>query len=94
MRVRIVKPMAGILGGQSLGRFIPGLIYDVEKNFALQLIALGGAKADDSTEPALVIKVDEKTGIDEAQLTGGVLVIPPDSADERPKHRGRVRKRR
>jgi len=83
MRVRIIRPLAGILEGQSLGQFTLGLLYEVDDAFARQLISMGGAREETSLEPALVVRVTDEA-LDEARLTGGVRVVVFDRADERP----------
>jgi hypothetical protein len=83
MRVRIIKSLAGVLHGHSLARFTPGLAYDVDDVLARQLISMGGAREEISERPALVIPVNDDE-LDESRLTGGVRVIPPDTAHDYP----------
>jgi hypothetical protein len=83
MRVRIIKSVAGVLDGQSLARFAPGLVYDIDDALARQLISMGGAREELSEHPALVIPVNDER-LDEARLTGGVRVIPPETAHDHP----------
>src|SRR5262245_28255246 len=83
MRVRIIRPLAGILEGQSLARLVPGLLYEMDDAFARQLISMGGAREETSHEPALVIRSGDEQP-DEARLTGGVRVVAPDMANDRP----------
>jgi hypothetical protein len=92
MRIRIVKPMAGVLDGHSLARFAPGLTYDVIEPLARQLVAMGGAVNDRSRNPALVVATDAQSSLDEAVLTGGIHVVPAqDIAADRTKRRIRSR---
>src|SRR5262249_54855510 len=75
MRVRIVKPMAGIIDGVSLGRFIPTLTYEVGASLGHHLIAIGGATAIAPSDPSSAITLD--WSIDEAHVVGGVTIVPP-----------------
>jgi hypothetical protein len=83
MRVRIIRPLAGVLEGQSLARLIPGLLYEMDDAFARQLISMGGAREETSQQPALVIRGSDEQP-DDARLTGGVRVVALDTADDRP----------
>jgi hypothetical protein len=88
MRVRILRAVAGVLDGQSLGKLTPGLLYELDDALARQLMSMGCAKEESSQAPALVMRaVDEP--LDEARLTGGVRVVPLESArdDSRPDRR-------
>jgi hypothetical protein len=86
LRVRILKALTGIMEGHSLSQFLPGYIYDVTESFGLNLMALGTAIEVRSTDPAV------SDDIDMSRLTGGVHVIPPDKAEDRPERR-RIRRR-
>lgn len=82
MRIRILRAVAGVLDGQSLGRLIPGLLYELDDALARQLISMGCAEEEDSRAPALVMRaVDES--LDEARLTGGVRVVAREVAADR-----------
>ena len=81
MRIRIIKPVAGVLDGQSLGQFTPGLVYELDDALARQLISMACAKEETSEALALVINQNDETR-DEARLTGGVRVIAPHSAHD------------
>jgi len=78
LRVRILKALTGIIEGQSLSQYLPGFIYEVDDFVGEQLIVLNAAVEVRATDPA----VDDD--IDMSRLTGGVHVIPPDKADDRP----------
>ena len=88
MRVRILKAVAGVLDGQSLGRLVPGLLYELDDGLARQLMSMGCAKEENSHAPALVMRVTDEP-LDEALLIGGVRVVPRDTAkdDARPDRR-------
>jgi len=81
MRVRIFKPVAGVLDGQSLGKLTPGLLYELDDALARQLISMGCAREESSQAPALVVRVVDEP-LDEARLTGGVRVVPRAKADD------------
>jgi hypothetical protein len=44
MRVRIVKTMAGVLDGVSLGHLIPGVTYEVEDSLGAYLVSTRSAE--------------------------------------------------
>ena len=79
MRVRILKAAAGVLDGQSLGRLAPGLLYELDDAFARQLMSMGCAKEENSQAPALVMRPADEP-LDEGPLTGGVHVVPRETA--------------
>jgi hypothetical protein len=81
MRIRIIKPLAGVLDGQSLAKFTPGLLYELDAALARQLISMGCAREEHSHAPALVIRVSDDS-LDEARLTGGVRVVAPETAND------------
>jgi hypothetical protein len=90
VRVRMLKPMVGVLDTVSLSRLVPGLTYDVDEGLAKHLISCGAAEETASTRPALVVPVDDPYL---AHVTGGITVSqvnPPArevAADQRPKVR-------
>jgi hypothetical protein len=81
MRVRILKAVAGVLDGQSLGRLAPGLLYELDDALARQLMSMGCAKEENSQAPALVMRAADEL-FDEGPLTGGVRVVPRDTAKD------------
>jgi hypothetical protein len=81
MRIRIIKPLAGVLDGQSLAKFAPGLLYELDDALARQLISMGCAREEHSHAPVLVIRVNDDA-LDEARLTGGVRVVAPETAND------------
>jgi hypothetical protein len=81
MRVRILKAAAGVLDGQSLGRLAPGLLYELDDALARQLMSMGCAKEENSQAPALVMRATDEP-FDEGPLTGGVHVVPRDTAKD------------
>jgi hypothetical protein len=87
VRVRILKSLNGVIEGRSLSRLLPGYVYDVDSFTGQQLIELKAAIEVRSTDPALATVTDE----DLQRVSGGVIVVPSDRADDRPEGR---RKRR
>jgi hypothetical protein len=81
MRVRILRAVAGVLDGQSLGKLNPGLLYELDDALARQLISMGCAREESSQAPALVMRVADEP-LDEARLTGGVRVVRRAKADD------------
>jgi hypothetical protein len=81
MRVRILKAVAGVLDGQSLGRLAPGLLYELDDALARQLMSMGCAKEEHSQAPALVMRATDEP-LDEARLTGGVHVFAREIAKD------------
>jgi hypothetical protein len=62
VRIRILKPMAGVLDGVSLGHLEPGLTYEVEESLGAYLvstqsaeeIAFGDSRVMDSKDDTLI----------------------------------------
>lgn len=62
VRIRILKPMAGVLDGVSLGHLEPGLTYEVEESLGGYLVstesaeevAFGDSRAMDSKDDTLI----------------------------------------
>jgi len=79
MRVRILKAVAGVLDGQSLGRLTPGLLYELDDALARQLMSMGCAKEENSQTPALVMRAGDEP-LDDGPLIGGVRVVPRETA--------------
>jgi hypothetical protein len=84
MRIRIIKAVAGVLDGQSLGQLTPGLVYELDDGLARQLISMACAREEHSEALALVIRSGDED-LDEARLTGGVRVIRPEIAHDAPR---------
>ena len=91
MRVRILKALTGIIEGHPLSQFVPGFVYDVDDVVGGQLIVLRAAIEVRATDPAVYPPHDD---IDMARLTGGVQVVAPDSADDRPQLRKKPDRRK
>lgn len=85
MNIRILKALSGVIEGESLSQLHPGYVYQVSEPFGLQLIALDAAVELRSTDPT-------SEDIDIARLTGGIHVVPPDRAEDRPEKRRRKRR--
>jgi len=74
--------MAGIIGGVSLGRFIPRLTYEVEASLGHHLIAIGGATEIPPSDPSSAITLD--WSVDETHVVGGVTIVPPTNRIDEP----------
>jgi hypothetical protein len=85
MRVRIVKPGEGVMGGISLSHLMPTCVYDLESLTAQHLIASGCAEEIAASTPALVVPVDEPSVLE--VLTRGVSITSARAiaADESPR---------
>ena len=83
-----MKAATGVIEGLSLSQLSPGLIYDVDDFVGGQLIALNAAVEVHRSDEAIVTD-DDDDKIE--RLSGGVKVIPTDTADERPEQRRRKR---
>ena len=91
LRIRILQALAGVIEGHSLSQFTAGYIYDVAEPFGRQLIEMKAAVEVRATDPFIEPQGDD---IDMARLTGGVQVVPPDKADDRPQLRQKPDRRK
>ena len=87
MRVRILKPLTGIIEGISLSQFVPGQVYQVSEDIGAQLIELCFATAVQSTDPLLATPKTSSADVDVERVSGGIVILPPDTADDRPNRR-------
>ena len=85
MRVRVIRSVEGVIEGRPLSQFVTGYIYEVPDAYGQQLIALEAAIEVRATDPAVGKEIDME------RLTGGVVVVPPDRADDRPERRRKNR---
>ena len=95
-RVRMLKPLAGVLDGLSLSTLAPGLIYDLEASLARYLISCGAAEESADGRAVSVVPEDDPYI---AHVVGGVIVTqavasPPDTAADKPPKVRRLRKRK
>ena len=74
--------MNGVIEGRPLSQFIPGFIYELDDFMGAQLVELHCAVEVRSTDPVVATE-------DFDRLTGGVVIVPPDKADDRPERRRR-----
>ena len=82
MRVRILKPSAGIIERVSLSSLLPGLTYELPASLGTFLVAKGSA-VEVVPAPGIVIPLDNPDAFH--QILGGVTVVQPrDRPDERP----------
>ena len=91
MRVRIRKPLEGIVQGVSLSHLVPGLTYDLDTSLGAYLVTIGAGDAVPSKRPALVVPLDSEDYFNKA--LGGVSVTQIDEAADRPKRKS-TRKRK
>ena len=84
MRVRILKPQTGIVDGLSLSQFVAGFIYEVNEPVGTQLVQTDAAIEVRGTDPAICLD-----DVDLERLSGGIQIVPPDKADDRPERRRR-----
>lgn len=93
-RVRIIRPVAGVVDGVSLSALWPGLIYELEVGLARYLVTCGAAE-ESATRPVSVVPADDPYI---AHLTGGVIVTyapqPKDIAADKTSTVPRLRKRK
>ena len=92
VRVRIVKPLTGVIEGHPLSSLIPGYIYEIDDFTGEQLLALNAAVEVRSTDPVLATPSTASDDVDVERVAGGVIVIPADTADDRPEKRRRKRR--
>jgi hypothetical protein len=88
VRVRIRKPLEGIVQGVSLAGLVPGLTYDLDATLGGYLVTVGAADAIVSSSPALVIPLDAPEDL--PPVLGGVSVSQiAEAADEPGRKRSR-----
>lgn len=87
MRVRILKPLTGIIEGISLSQFVPGQVYQVSEDIGVQLIEMQAATEVQSTDPILATPKTSSADVDVERVSGGIVILPPDTADDRPNRR-------
>ena len=71
MRIRIKKPLEGVMDGLSLSLLIPGVVYEVTVSIGTWLVCQGVAEE----EVSLVVPVLLPSEVPSAALTGGVTVV-------------------
>ena len=59
MRIRIVKPVAGVLDGVSLGHLIPGLTYDLDESLAGYLVSTRCAEVVPDSDSSILENTDD-----------------------------------
>jgi hypothetical protein len=91
LRVRILKPSAGVVQGVSLSQMFPGLTYDLDPTLARYLMSIGVAAATPSRGPALVTPLGADDDFSKAM--GGISVTHIAEAADKPRSK-RPRKRR
>jgi hypothetical protein len=84
VRVRIVRPLTGVIDGIPLSSLVPKFVYDLKAEVAAHLIEMRGAVATGITEPTTIEPLED---VDPAWLTGGVRVLQRETAHDRPPRR-------
>jgi hypothetical protein len=74
VRVRILKPSAGVIDGISLGTLMPGLTYDLPHELALRLIIERVAREDLTPVVLIPIGYDENDAELVDHVTRGIRV--------------------
>jgi hypothetical protein len=85
VRIRIVKPLQGIVQGVSLAHLAPGATYDVDATLGGYLVTVGAAEAVVSKRPAVVIPLDMTPDLGKA--LGGVSVTRAAEAADQPRRK-------
>jgi len=70
LRIRITKPLEGVMDGVSLSLLIPGVVYEVNVSLGTWLVCQGVAEEDVSLVVPVVLPEDGSA----ASLTGGVTI--------------------
>ena len=90
MRVRIAKPLTGVIDGVPLSSLVSGFVYEFSAELATHLVEIHAAVPARSTDPPTEAAGED---VDLAWFTGGVHVLQHDTADERSRRRRRTRRR-
>ena len=85
VRIRIMKPVAGVIDGVTLSRLHPGVIYEVPQSLGDYLLTIGAAEEMFSRFP----EVDETGSYPSSMLSGGVTVSRETAADKPPRRKRR-----
>jgi hypothetical protein len=96
VRVRMLRPLAGVFNRVRLSYFHPGLSYDVDPSLGHYLISQRAAEEFRDTGPMLIVPIDG-TYIDdlfEVVHGGGVRVTPPERANDGGKSARGARRRK
>jgi hypothetical protein len=75
LRIRILRPLTGVIDGVPLGQFELGGTYDVTDSLGAFLVA--GHSAEEAFSPRLRRTMDEDGGFPSSMLEGGVSVSGP-----------------
>ena len=89
VRVRILRPSAGIYDGVSLSHFIPGVVYDVPGSLGLWLISRAIAQEDLSDADAILASGERRDV--PPSFTGGVVVFNDRAHDTPPRKKNKRR---
>ena len=79
VRVRILKPLSGIIDGIALSQFVPGNVYQVPEDIGAQLIEMSAATEAQSSDPLLATPRTSSADVDVERVSGGIVIVPPDT---------------
>ena len=92
MRVRILKPLQGVVQGFSLASLRLGHTYDVDATLGGYLVSVGAADAVPAFKP--VRRSPRDAPDDHAKTLGGVPVTPNAEAADKPRRKRALRRKR
>ena len=84
MRIRIQKPIAGVIDGVSLDRLELGGTYDVEESLGGYLVTIRAA--EEVFSPKLARTMDEDGGFPSSMFDGGVTIVQTRNKPQADKH--------
>ena len=82
VRVRILKPLSGIIEGIALSQFVPGNVYQVTEDIGAQLIEMSAATEVQSGDPLLATPRTSSADVDVERVSGGIVIVPPDTGTD------------
>lgn len=89
MRIRIRRPIAGVIDGVSLSHFEPGLSYEVTDSLGGYLVSTGDAEAAPAT-----VQIEPVEEPSDYRAFGGIVIAPSrDDAADKPRPLAGRRKR-
>ena len=92
VRVRILKPLQGVVQGISLASLLPGITYDVDATLGGYLVSVGAADAVPAFKPARRIPLAPPD--DHSKPLGGVPVTPNAEAADKPRRKRVLRRKK
>jgi hypothetical protein len=92
VRVRILKPLQGVVQGFSLASLRLGHTYDVDATLGGYLVSVGAADAVPTFKPVPGSPLDAPD--DHSKALGGVSVNPNAEAADKPRRKRALRRKR